>query len=56
MSKRSAGIVRLLGDAGLGSCTRVLDVGCGSGLLARALRADGFAVLCVDASASMNFF
>jgi SAM-dependent methyltransferase len=47
------GIVRLLRDAGLGSGARVLDVGCGSGLLARTLRADGFAVLGVDASAAM---
>jgi SAM-dependent methyltransferase len=47
------GIIRLLRDAGLGYGDRVLDVGCGSGLLARTLRADGFAVLGVDASAAM---
>jgi SAM-dependent methyltransferase len=47
------GIVRLLRDAGLGSSPRVLDVGCGSGLLARALRAEGFAVIGIDASAAM---
>jgi 2-polyprenyl-3-methyl-5-hydroxy-6-metoxy-1,4-benzoquinol methylase len=39
------GIVRLLRDAGLGSGARILDAGCGSGLLARTLRIEGFAVL-----------
>ena len=34
----------LLRDAGLGSGARVLDVGYGSVLLARTLRAEGFAV------------
>jgi 2-polyprenyl-3-methyl-5-hydroxy-6-metoxy-1,4-benzoquinol methylase len=53
VEKVGPGIVRLLRDAGLGSGARILDVGCGSGLLARTLRADGFAVLGVDASAAM---
>jgi SAM-dependent methyltransferase len=53
VEKVGPGIVRLLRDAGLGSGARVLDVGCGSGLLARTLRAEGFAVLGVDASAAM---
>jgi SAM-dependent methyltransferase len=47
------GIVRLLRSGGLGSGARVLDIGCGSGLLARTLRAEGFAVLGIDASAAM---
>src|SRR5262245_48676911 len=53
VEKVGPGIVRLLRDAGLGSGARVLDVGCGSGLLARTLRAEGFAVFGVDASAAM---
>jgi SAM-dependent methyltransferase len=53
VEKVGPGIVRLLRDAGLSSGARVLDVGCGSGLLARTLRADGFSVLGVDASAAM---
>jgi SAM-dependent methyltransferase len=53
VEKVGPGIVKLLRDAGLGSGARVLDVGCGSGLLARTLRAQGFAVLGVDASAAM---
>jgi len=47
------GIARLLRDHGLASGARVLDVGCGSGLLARKLRDAGFAVQGVDASPSM---
>jgi len=46
------GIVRLLRDA-LGADAHVLDAGCGSGLLARRLRAEGFLVHGVDASAAM---
>jgi 2-polyprenyl-3-methyl-5-hydroxy-6-metoxy-1,4-benzoquinol methylase len=41
------------GDAGIGSGARILDAGCGSGLLARTLRIEGFAVLGVDASVAM---
>ena len=48
----SAGIVRLLHDA-VRSGGRVLDVGCGSGLLARRLFAEGYAVTGVDASPAM---
>jgi SAM-dependent methyltransferase len=47
------GIVKLLRGHGLTVGARVLDVGCGSGLLARALIAEGFAVHGVDASAAM---
>jgi len=38
------GIVRLLRDGGLGRGARVLDVGCGSGLLAGRLVDAGFEV------------
>jgi SAM-dependent methyltransferase len=48
-----AGIVRLLRDGGLSFGSRVLDVGCGSGLLARKLLDAGFAVHGVDASPAM---
>ena len=47
------GIVRRLRDHGLSQDARVLDVGCGSGLLARALLAEGFRVSGVDASEAM---
>ena len=47
------GIVKLLRTHGLGTGDRVLDVGCGSGLLARALLDEGFAVHGVDASPAM---
>lgn len=48
-----AGIVRRLRDHGLARGAHVLDVGCGSGLLARALLAEGFRVSGVDASHAM---
>lgn len=47
------GIVRLLGQHGVTRGRRVLDVGCGSGLLARALLAEGYAVSGIDASPAM---
>jgi SAM-dependent methyltransferase len=47
------GIARLLRDHGLAPGARVLDVGCGSGLLARKLSDAGFAVQGVDASPAM---
>lgn len=53
VAQTRAGIVRLLRARGLGAGALVLDVGCGSGLLARALLAEGFAVLGVDASPAM---
>lgn len=49
----SAGIVRLLCEGGLSVGARVLDVGCGSGLLARKLLDAGFSVHGVDASPAM---
>jgi SAM-dependent methyltransferase len=49
----SPGIVKLLRTHGLGTGDRVLDVGCGSGLLARALLGEGFVVHGVDASPAM---
>ena len=48
-----AGIVRLLRESGLAIGARILDVGCGSGLLARKLLDAGFAVHGVDASPAM---
>jgi len=47
------GIVERLREHGLARGQRVLDVGCGSGLLARALLAEGYAVGGIDASPAM---
>lgn len=47
------GIQQLLRDAGLGKGASVLDVGCGSGVLAGRLHAAGFDVLGIDASPAM---
>lgn len=47
------GIVERLRAHGLARGQRVLDVGCGSGLLARALLAEGYAVSGIDASPAM---
>src|SRR5262249_21004322 len=47
------GVVSLLREGGLVPGANVLDVGCGSGLLARQLRAAGFVVRGVDASPAM---
>jgi SAM-dependent methyltransferase len=47
------GIVQLLRERALAPGARVLDVGCGSGLLARKLRDAGYAVQGVDASPAM---
>src|SRR5437667_8712170 len=47
------GILRLLKEAGRTRDARVLDVGCGSGLLAQRLIAAGFAVTGIDASPAM---
>ena len=46
-------MVALLREGGLAPGASVLDVGCGSGLLARQLRAAGFAARGVDASPAM---
>jgi len=47
------GIVELLREGGIGRGAHVLDVGCGSGLLAHRLCSEGFLVHGVDASAAM---
>jgi SAM-dependent methyltransferase len=48
-----AGLIRMLREHGLAAGARVLDVGCGSGLLAGKLLDAGFAVHGVDASEAM---
>jgi 2-polyprenyl-3-methyl-5-hydroxy-6-metoxy-1,4-benzoquinol methylase len=53
VKRTCAGLVRLLRDGGLSAGARVLDVGCGSGLLARELLDTGFAVHGIDASPAM---
>jgi SAM-dependent methyltransferase len=51
--RATPGILALLRSAGLGPGASVLDVGCGSGRLARALTDVGYAVLGLDASPPM---
>jgi SAM-dependent methyltransferase len=53
VARTCAGIVQLLREGGLSAGANVLDVGCGSGLLARELLTAGFAVHGVDASPAM---
>jgi len=53
VERTCAGIVQLLRDGGMSAGAQVLDVGCGSGLLARELLAGGSAVHGVDASPAM---
>src|SRR5260370_41262081 len=53
VERTCAGIVQLLRGSGLSAGAHVLDVGCGSGLLARELLTAGFAVHGVDASPAM---
>jgi len=53
VERTSPGIIQLLRQAGLRPGAQVLDVGCGSGVLARKLLAAGFAVRGVDASPAM---
>jgi SAM-dependent methyltransferase len=53
VERTSAGIVQLLHESGIDAGARIIDVGCGSGLLARRLLAAGFVVTGVDASPAM---
>jgi len=53
VERTCAGIMQLLREGGLSAGARVLDVGCGSGLLARELLTAGFAVHGIDASPAM---
>ena len=53
VTNAQTGIVDRLREHGLARGQRVLDIGCGSGLLARALLAEGYAVSGVDASPAM---
>ena len=53
VERTCAGIVQLLREGGLSAGANVLDVGCGSGLLARELLTAGFAVHGIDASPAM---
>ena len=53
VTNAQSGIVDRLREHGLARGQRVLDIGCGSGLLARALLAEGYAVSGVDASPAM---
>lgn len=48
-----AGVLRLLQQHGLARAARVLDVGCGSGLLAQVLIDAGYAAFGIDASPAM---
>lgn len=53
VERTCVGIMRLLRDGGLSAGACVLDIGCGSGLLARKLLDAGFVVHGVDASPAM---
>jgi SAM-dependent methyltransferase len=56
VERTAPGIRRILADGGLSAGSLVLDVGCGSGLLAQELLAAGFAVHGIDASQAMIRF
>jgi SAM-dependent methyltransferase len=53
VDRTADGILGLMAEAGVQPGARVLDVGCGSGLLARRLLAHGYHVHGVDASPAM---